>query len=88
MAEYLVRCGWNMAFERWIYLPGKDPQTNELLTWLRQVASEPRPLKLLCRNAIRSHLNRCLFDSDIASSLKLLPLPSLIIKYLSLESER
>jgi hypothetical protein len=55
----------------------------ELMAWMRSVRETPRPLKVLCRNAIRKMLRRRSRDTDIVGMFRHLPVPPIIQRYLA-----
>lgn len=84
LARLLILAGWDLNSELWLHLPGKTATIEEFLSWLRDVARQPRELKLICRTVIRETINTLLFDEDISPMIERLPLPGIIRAFLQL----
>lgn len=86
-AAFLVNAGWRLHDERWLSLPGKTDDIERFLATARMLSASPDTLRGLCRGAIRNHLRFVLDDRDIVPSIMQLPLPPLVHRYLTLDSE-
>ena len=84
LARLLVLAGWDLNSEPWLHLPGKTAAIEEFLSWLRDVARQPRELKLICRTVIRETINTLMVDEDISLVIEQLPLPGVIRRFLQL----
>jgi len=86
-ARFLVEAGWDVSSEAWIWLPGKTPEAEEFLHWLRMCKAQPTSLWLSCRHKIRSELLAATSECDVIPSVAQLPLPGGLKKQLMFNDE-
>ena len=79
--------GWSLHKESWLNLPGKTPEAESFIEWLREISHRPQQLTLLCRKVIREQLVECTGDIEITPAIDHLPLPSFVKRQLGLEEE-
>ena len=86
-AAFLVNAGWQLRDECWLPLPGKTDEIEQFLVATRTISSMPDTLRAVCRSTIRNHLRTVSDDRDIVPLILQLPMPTQILRYLTLDSE-
>ncbi|KAK3085446.1 hypothetical protein FSP39_003451 [Pinctada imbricata] len=84
-ADYLVRSGWDVRGESWMYLPGKNEEQNKFHEMMRKLSRDVYPLTHLCRKEIRKIFLDITGGSEILSRINCLPLAPPVKDFLSLK---